>query len=170
MQVQRADHIDIEDCSSNFEAAGCQKLQAMQQEEMVVGMGDHPVPCVSDPADCQKERVGESYMHLNLPEEDMLGKIADENNRSDSVMQVQLPVDDESMSSRSRGSDKLIPGEEYLRELAAGRDSSESHVNLSALVGEISGGYEEFNVEREIVNEEIEIPPEQDDGQPAMQQ
>jgi len=103
-------------------------------------------------------------MHLNLPAEAMLGKIAEEkNNRSDCVMQVQLPVDDESMSSRSRGSDKLMPGEEYLRELAAGRDSRESHVNLSSLAGEASGGYELFQLERELVNEEIEIPPENDD-------
>jgi len=61
-------------------------------------------------------------MHLNLPEERVHGKVADINALTDSVMQVQLPVDDESMSSRSRGSDKLLPGEEYLKNLAAGKD------------------------------------------------
>lgn len=85
-------------------------------------MGDRPLPCVSDPADNQKELEGEIYMHLNLPDEDMLGKIIDESGRTNIEMSVQLPVDDESLSSRSRGSDKLIPGEEYLRELAAGHN------------------------------------------------
>jgi len=85
-------------------------------------MGEAPVPCVSDPADNRKERFGEAYMHLNLPEERVHGKVADINALTDSVMQVQLPVDDESVSSRSRGSDKLLPGEEYLKSIAAGKD------------------------------------------------
>ena len=62
-------------------------------------------------------------MHVNLPEKDMLGEIAERNDASDSLIQVHLPVDDESMSSHSRGSNNnLAQGEAYLKELARGRD------------------------------------------------
>ena len=86
------------------------------------------------------------------------------------MMQVQLPVDDESMSSSSRGSSKLRPGEEYLKELAAGRDRSESLIDRSSLVKGDYGGYEEEKVERVFVEEEVEIPPEDDNNNEPAQE
>ena len=120
------------------------------------------MPCVSDPADNRKEREGEACMHLYLPEESMLGKVASENAATDSMMQVQLPVDDESMSSRSRGSDKLMPGEEYLRELAQGRDRSESLIDRSSLNKGDCSGWEDQRDVRVIVDDPVEIPAEED--------
>ena len=164
MKVQRAQPANIRDGCADYEATGCKQIRSTEQQvEYSVGMGERPAPCVSDPADNRKEREGESYMHLNLPDESMLGKVADANAVSDSMMQVQLPVDDESLSSRSRGSDKLLPGEEYLRELAAGRDRSESLIDRSILVKGDCGGYEDEKLEREFVDEEVEIPPEDGD-------
>jgi hypothetical protein len=49
-----------------------------------------------------------------------------------------------------------------LRELAAGRDSNEEHLNL-ALNGAVCSEYEEVKREREVINEEIEIPPEEEE-------
>jgi len=170
MKVQRANLGADLGGGPDYEAAGCQQIRTFEQVEYVVGMGERPEPCVSDPADNKKEREGESYMHLNLPEESMLGKVADSKPVSDCMMQVQLPVDDESMSSSSRGSSKLRPGEEYLRELAAGRDRSESLIDRSSLVKGDYGGYEEEKVERVFDEEEVEIPPEdQNNGAQAQQ-
>jgi len=71
-------------------------LNSRKFEYEEVGMGDRPNPCISNPEDLHKERVGEQQVQLNLPDASMLGNVAENGDRIDVVMQVNLPIDAES--------------------------------------------------------------------------
>ena len=65
--------------------------------------------------------------------------------------------------SSDRNSDALMMGQEYLREIAAGRGlQEEEHVDLSSLNDEVCCDYEELKLERELQIEDVEIPPEEE--------
>lgn len=114
MTVQRAEAI-------NYEAAGSQNESTRYQkeyEEMEVAIG--PDPCISNPKDLQKEIFGDSQYSLNLPEKAMQGMVGINEAVSDDEMQVNLPID---IESQSDSSDKMMLGEEYLKQLAEGREA-----------------------------------------------